>query len=1087
MESGRRWYRSRWVIAVAYGLAYWILAEASWDLSYRNHTNVTFWMPGGFAFAALLLSDTSLWWALLTAGALANTIFDIRHGAWLGLTLTYVGSNAFQAFVMAYVVRRFVVRTPRLNDLREFLAMAVFSVVLSLGPASLLTAMAQNLAGSGSGYLDTVVTDWMSNAVPILTVSPLVLAWASPSEPGERWWREPLRLVEAAACVLGLVSIDVILMRFPGGGIAATSFIFIPFILWAALRFGVRGASVLNFILSIAIVYGADVLKNGAPPEAMILGGYVPTLYGYLSICSLVGLIPAIALGERSLLLSQLGESEERFRNLAEAANEGIVISEFGRILDINDQILRMFGYRREEIIGRKIEDFVDPEARALVRQRISEDLESPSMHWMVRKDGSKFLGETRPKVMRSGKRALRMAAVRDVTERKQEEALLSGQNQALEMIAAGRPLTEILTRIIGVIESQSVGMLGSILVKDGGVLRHLAGPNLPPEFNLTADLLVIGEGQGSCGTAAHRLQPVMVEDVETSPLWAIHAPLARKFGIRSCWSTPIVDARQRLLGTFALYHRYPCLPTPRQRELIDTVTHIASVAMSRSVDEAALKLSDFSVHQSATPSFWVTRDARIRRVNPAACEVLGYGEQELLSMRATELGLRFQADTWDEDWLGARERKRLRFEQKYTRKDGTSILLDIDLNWFEFEGTEYNFIVLDNVTEQRQLEEKLRQAQKMEAIGQLSGGIAHDFNNLLTVIQGNLGMIRISTVVPGSIGEALDEIGNAVSRASNLTEQLLAFGRKQVMQSQDVELSEVVRGFSNMLRRVIGETVEVSLDFAGEGLPVRADRSMLEQAMLNLCLNARDAMPKGGVLSLKTSKVVLGPDDLKGMPSGRPGTFARLAVADSGIGIAPENLKHLFEPFYTTKEVGKGTGLGLASVFGILQQHEGWVSVQSQVGTGSTFSVYLPLRPVTRTEARPVTQKPEVPRGTETILLVEDDPAVRLVANKALLRLGYRVLVATNGKEAIELWDRCKDDVSLLLTDMVMPGGMGGAEVARTCVEQKPSIKVIFMSGYSADLAGTDIGATGGTSFLGKPFEIAELAAAIRRSMVEV
>ncbi len=286
------------------------------------------------------------------------------------------------------------------------------------------------------------------------------------------------------------------------------------------------------------------------------------------------------------------------------------------------------------------------------------------------------------------------------------------------------------------------------------------------------------------------------------------------------------------------------------------------------------------------------------------------------------------------------------------------------------------------------------------------------------------------------------------------------------------------------MLRRVIGEVVEVELKFAAEPLPVRADPTMLDQALLNLCLNARDAMPKGGRLTLTTAVVHLGPDEVRLVPSARAGSFARLTVADTGIGIPPEDLEHLFEPFFTTKEVGKGTGLGLASVYGILQQHQGWVAVQSEVGRGTTFSVHLPLREVARPVPRPSRPAAEISRGSETILLVEDELAVRTVANKALVRLGYKVLVACDGREAQALWARHAPEIQLLLTDLVMPGGLGGVDIAREFKAQDPALKVVFMSGYSANLAGTDFKASGADYFLAKPFAVHELAAALRQCL---
>jgi PAS domain S-box-containing protein len=534
-------------------------------------------------------------------------------------------------------------------------------------------------------------------------------------------------------------------------------------------------------------------------------------------------------------------------------------------------------------------------------------------------------------------------------------------------------------------------------------------------------------------------------------------------------------------MGTFALYHRLAGLPTARQRQLIDIATHTASVAMSRHRDEAALKLSDFSVNQASTPTFWVTQDARIRRVNRAACEMTGYTDAELLAMVLPDLIQGISREGWNDAWTETRLSRNRNFESEHTRRDGSVILLEVDMNWFEFEGREYQFVFLHDITERRQLEDKLRQSQKMEAIGQLSGGIAHDFNNLLTVIQGNLGIMRISGSFTQEIVELVDEIANAIDRATKLTGQLLAFGRKQVMQSADVDLNTVVDGFTRMLRRVIGEAVDLQMNFAANSLPVRADSSMLEQAMLNLCLNSRDAMPGGGRLTLSTAVVTIGPENVRRTDPARAGKFARLTVADTGSGISPDNIKHVFEPFFTTKEVGKGTGLGLASVYGIIQQHNGWVSVQSDLGRGTSFNIYLPLLERTSAVRAPDRTSAAVPRGNETILLVEDDIAVRLVTNKALAMMGYRVLVASNGNEAIALWGAHRAEIQLLLTDMVMPGGYGGAEIARLFTADEPSLKVIFMSGYSADLAGTDFSSNSTGYFLGKPFAIAELASTLR------
>jgi PAS domain S-box-containing protein len=518
--------------------------------------------------------------------------------------------------------------------------------------------------------------------------------------------------------------------------------------------------------------------------------------------------------------------------------------------------------------------------------------------------------------------------------------------------------------------------------------------------------------------------------------------------------------------------------------DLLRVATVIQEQVRLRNEAQTALKLSDFSVNQASTPTFWVAQDARILRVNGAACELLGYTEAELISMRMPDLDPRFSLATWDDHWRSVRGQKRMHFESQHRRKDGRLIPLEIDLNWFEFEGREYHFIFLHDITERLQLQEKFRQAQKMEAIGHLSGGIAHDFNNLLTVILGHLGMIRTSEQVPPEIAEPLEQVNQAATRAATLTGQLLAFSRKRVMQSQDVDLNEMVGSFSSMLRRVIGEAVDVQLKFAAEVLPVRVDQSMMDQVLLNLCLNARDAMPRGGRLTLTTSVVTLRPEDVRRTSAARAGTFARLTVTDTGTGIAPDDLEHLFEPFFTTKEVGKGTGLGLASVYGILQQHQGWVAVETELHRGTTFSVYLPVRPAARLGPSQSRAPAQISRGSETILLVEDEIGVQLVARRALAQFGYQVLVASNGHEAKTLWAAHRAEIQLLLTDMVMPGGLGGVDIAREFKADQPALKVVLMSGYSAGLAGMDIESSRADYFLAKPFAIQELATAVRQCL---
>jgi two-component system, cell cycle sensor histidine kinase and response regulator CckA len=388
------------------------------------------------------------------------------------------------------------------------------------------------------------------------------------------------------------------------------------------------------------------------------------------------------------------------------------------------------------------------------------------------------------------------------------------------------------------------------------------------------------------------------------------------------------------------------------------------------------------------------------------------------------------------------------------------------------------------DITESMKLEEQLRQSQKMEAIGQLSGGVAHDFNNLLTVIQGHVSLLETEPTLAAELRESVTEIRQSAERAANLTRQLLAFSRRQTMQRTDLDLNEVVIHMTRMLKRILGEDIQLRLNYAPQPVCVHADAGMMEQVLLNLAVNSRDAMPQGGQLVLETGSVELDEAAAKQMPQARAGAFVCLSVSDTGCGIPPEILPHIFEPFFTTKDVGKGTGLGLATVYGIVQQHQGWSSVYSEAGQGTTFRIYLP-RLLKAALAEPV--KSTIPSdrgGTETILVVEDESALRVLARRILTRLGYRVLEAPTGVSALGVWREHRREIQLLLTDLVMPDGMNGRDLARHLHQDNPDLKVIYTSGYSAEIAGQDFPLVEGLNFLAKPFSPSKLAHIVRASL---
>ncbi len=385
------------------------------------------------------------------------------------------------------------------------------------------------------------------------------------------------------------------------------------------------------------------------------------------------------------------------------------------------------------------------------------------------------------------------------------------------------------------------------------------------------------------------------------------------------------------------------------------------------------------------------------------------------------------------------------------------------------------------DVTERVQLEQQLRQAQKMEAVGRLAGGIAHDFNNILTAITGYADLLLEDLGATDPRRQDADEIHKAADRAAGLTRQLLAFSRQQVLQPTVLEVNKLVSDLEKMLRRLLGEDVELGTRLAPTTGRVKADPGQLEQVIMNLAVNARDAMPNGGKLTLETGNVDLDGAYAADHYPARAGPFVMLAVSDTGIGMSEETQVHMFEPFFTTKEKGKGTGLGLATVYGIIKQSGGFIWVYSEVGHGTTFKLYLPrVEELAERASQPAQAPARAARGTETVLVVEDEAPVRSVARQVLERHGYTVLEAPSAEAALDIVARYSGTIHLLLTDVVMPG-LNGRELANRLAGLRPDAKVIFMSGYTDDAVTRHGVLEPGSAYVQKPFTPDAIARKVR------
>ena len=674
------------------------------------------------------------------------------------------------------------------------------------------------------------------------------------------------------------------------------------------------------------------------------------------------------------------------------------------------------------------------------------------------------------------------------------ERAKSGSERQAaiLERIATNAPLQETLDELVAFVEHQISGAMGALLLldPDGRHLRCASVRGLPAAYNALIDGLEVGACIGSCGTAAFRREPVFVTDIATDPLWVHHRDVAQRHGLAACWSTPILSRRRSehepitgdperpvrlgaaVLGTFAVYFAVPTSPEPAHREVLASAEYLACIAIeadcaARELSESDARLRMFVDH--ATDGFFV-HDAEtdvVVEVNQQACASLGYTRDELIGAVTNLFDPEASREMRDEISSRLALGETVTFDSRHVRKDGTAFPVEIRIRAFEARGQKFHLALVRDTTARRELEDQLRHAQKMEAIGRLAGGVAHDFNNLLTVINGYTDVLLHQMPEDAPEHADLSMIRDAGERAAALTAQLLAFSRRSIIAPKALNLNALVERLVKMCQRIIGEHITLATQLEPELGSVMADAGQIEQVVMNLVVNARDAMPRGGRLVIATGNIKT-----------LSGRYVRLTVSDTGEGMTDEIRARVFEPFFTTKPQGQGSGLGLATAYGIVEQANGHIRVDSTLGKGTSFSVILPV--IDQREVTPLMIARDRARGSETVLLAEDEDAVRRLVQRALELHGYSVLPARNGEEA-ELLERAHlGPIHLLITDVVMPG-MGGRELADIVKSRRPQLKVLYMSGYTNDEVVRHGVIVARDAFLQKPFTPAGLVARVR------
>lgn len=793
------------------------------------------------------------------------------------------------------------------------------------------------------------------------------------------------------------------------------------------------------------------------------------------------------------------------------------------RFTYVNEAACQSLGYRREELLAMTAHDIVPycpakdwPDHWRQVRERGSFTLESH----LRAKDGRIFPVEITVNYLEFEGREYNCAFVRDITERQRTEQVLAALYQAA--LAMEKALTPEGIFAAVAQEFSKLGWSCMILLTDESqsklsarylsyeaealeAVEQLVGLQhksywIPVEAvdayrRVVQDKETVFEGDVT--EAVRQMLPDHARNLAgqiagtLGLLRFIAAPLIIEGQVMGVFTAQSGDLSPDDVPTITIFAHQVAAALHRARLFERAQQEIAERARA----EKELRESEErfrNVFGNAPIGIYrTTPDGRILMANPALVRMLGYASFDELAQIDLEGGgygpsyqrLAFRERIESEGQVTG-------LEDAWTRKDGSSILIrenarivrDGHGNALYYDGT------VENITEHRHLEAQLLQAQKMEAVGRLAGGVAHDFNNLLTAIQGYTSLL-LDDLAPGNsadwpaaeeIIENLQEIEQAADRAAALTNQLLVFSRKQVLQPRVLDLNLLVRSIFSMLQRLIGEDIELCTILTPEAVRVKADPSQVEQVIMNLAINARDAMPGGGQLTFETANVALGEAYAQLHPNVELGAYAMLAVSDTGIGMTQEVKSHLFEPFFTTKEKGKGTGLGLATVWSIVDQSGGHIEVDSRPGIGTTFKVYLPCAEEKVEAAEGWLSARDLLWGTETVLLVEDEEMVRRLAYRVLERCGYAVLEARGADEALLLGEEHAETIDLLVTDVVMPG-MGGRDLVERIVALRPEIKVLYVSGYTDDTVAHHGVLDPGVAFLQKPFTPLVLAHKVR------
>ncbi len=749
-------------------------------------------------------------------------------------------------------------------------------------------------------------------------------------------------------------------------------------------------------------------------------------------------------------------ERDDLHRSFLADSPEAIAVEADGRIAFANRAALRMFGYGAEqEVLGRSCPGFLAPEwhARAAEFRRacMAGDGGPESLEVVaVRLGGLPFDLEIQAAPVDWNGRPALQATLRDISARKRAEKRLDEATSLLE----------------ATLESTTDGIV--VVSPEGRIVR--VNRKLVRLWRIPPQVIALGNYSRLVDFIAESLREPESFRKEVDAL--DERPDAEKSGHFEFYDGRIFEwySQPQRLGGQSVGRVWSFRDVTERKRAEDALR----AALQR-LEALLNNIPDIAWMKDRQGRFIAVNEPFLRAIGRSREQIIGQTDRDIFP---AELAEKFQSED-RQVLLGG---KHLEVTDRLTLADGRKVLIETIKSPIYGEGGQPTGTagIARDVTERKQLEEQLLQSQKMEAIGRLAGGVAHDFNNLLTAISGYSDLLLRELPEESALRSHAEEIQKAGERAAALTQQLLAFSRRQVLEPRVVNLNAALANLEKMLRRLIGEDIELVTSAQPDLWPVKADPGQIEQVVLNLAVNARDAMPNGGRLTVSTQNTELDEEAARNSPPTRPGSYVLLAVADSGAGMSPETRSRLFEPFFTTKEVGKGTGLGLSTVYGIVKQSGGYIWVESEPGAGSVFKIFLPKSLETPEPVRVAVASGPAPSGSETILLVEDEPEVRALVQKFLLMHGYKVLPASSAEDAIELSGRYDGHIDLLLTDVVMPGETG-RDLARRLLVARPRMRVLYMSGYTDDSVFLQGGLSRGEAYLQKPFTPEALAKKVR------